>query len=154
MNRSWCFRNRKFCSSFIPNDYAVIGLPMRLTVSLIIGMVALAAILVYILNPCLFPGKIIVSVAPMVCNITLNPSCNFTVTVTDTSGSPISGATALVDGLGDAGMNTTDVYGHAVLQLTVHLEPGQHEGYLDVLVKAVCHETFSQNDMIKVIDLS
>ncbi|MFH1101194.1 MAG: hypothetical protein V1726_04060 [Methanobacteriota archaeon] len=154
MTKHRFFRNRKSVFPFIPNVSAVVGLPMRLTVSLIIGAVALAAILTYILNPCLFPGKIVVSITPMVYDITANTTLNMSVTVTETSGSPISGATVLVDGLGGAGANTTDIHGKTVIQLSVHLESGQHEGYLDVVVKAACHETFSQNDMIKVIDLS
>ena len=51
---------------FASDKNAVIGLPMRLTVSLIIGALALLFILSYILDPCLFPGKMVVTVNPMV----------------------------------------------------------------------------------------
>jgi hypothetical protein len=113
-------------TTFIKNEKAVLGLPMRLTVSLIIGTVALVAILSYVMNPCLFPDRMIVSVNPMV-NI------------------------VSIKGLTGIGANHTDENGKTIIQITVKLENGVNEGYLDVSVKAACHETFSQQDMIKIL---
>ncbi len=140
--------------SFLTNDAAVLGLPMRVTVSLIIGTVALAAILSYILNPCLFPARVVVSVTPPVQTITEETPINVTVHVSDTGGHPVNDATILIKGLGGVGTSTTNVLGNAVVTLNVSLEEGRHEGYLDITVKAACHESFIQEDMIKVIRAS
>lgn len=136
---------------FFTDDRAVMGLPIKVTVSLIIGSVALAAILVYILNPCLFPGKMIVSVTPLVHAIAEETSINITVSVTDFTGHPINDAIIRIKGLGSVGTNNTDVSGAAVVTVSVSLEDGQHEGYLDITVKAPCRESFVQDDMIKII---
>lgn len=143
----------KKSSNFINNDHAVLGLPMRLTVSLFIGTVALIAILSYILNPCLFPGNMIISVQPIVTTISGSEPENvtFTLYVNETDGHPLSGATVLIKGLGGAGADITDNNGRVVLQIQVQLEEGTDEGYLDVSVKAACHESFEHQDMIKIV---
>lgn len=138
---------------FIKNEKAVLGLPMRLTVSLIIGTVALVAILSYVMNPCLFPDRMIVSVNPMVHIVSGNNSTdtNITIYVNETNGYPIKNANVIIKGLTGIGANHTDENGKTIIQITVKLESGVNEGYLDVSVKASCHETFSQQDMIKIL---
>lgn len=138
---------------FIKNEKAVLGLPMRLTVSLIIGTVALVAILSYVMNPCLFPDRMIVSVNPMVNIVSGNNSTdiNITIYVNETNGYPIKNANVIIKGLTGIGANHTDENGKTIIQITVKLESGVNEGYLDVSVKAACHETFSQQDMIKIL---
>ena len=138
---------------FIKNEKAVLGLPMRLTVSLIIGTVALVAILSYVMNPCLFPDRMIVSVNPMVNIVSGNNSTeiNITIYVNETNGYPIKNANVIIKGLTEIGANHTDENGKTIIQITVKLESGVNEGYLDVSVKAACHETFSQQDMIKIL---
>ncbi len=148
------WRQRVGQSSFCIDERAVIGLPMRVTVSLIIGSVALAAILSYILNPCLFPSRMVVSVTPLVHTITEEATINTTISVTDSDGHPVNEATIRIKGLGGVGTNITNVSGKAVVSLTVSLEEGQYEGYLDITVKAACHESFVQEDMIKIIRVS
>jgi len=140
-------------TTFIKNEKAVLGLPMRLTVSLIIGTVALVAILSYVMNPCLFPDRMIVSVNPMVNIVSGNNSTdiNITIYVNETNGYPIKNANVIVKGLTGIGANHTDENGKTIIQITVKLENGVSEGYLDVSVKAACHETFSQQDMIKIL---
>ena len=141
-------------TKFTKNEKAVIGLPMRLTVSLIIGTVALAAILSYILNPCIFPNKMMITIHPMVNLIPENKNTaelNITIYANETDGKPIKDATITIKGLSGIGTNTTDEKGKTIIQITVTLENGINEGYLDVSVKAPCHETFSQNDMIKIV---
>jgi len=138
---------------FSNNEQAVLGLPMRLTVSLIIGTVALAAILAYISNPCLFPGKMVVTVSPMV-NATDggNPTeILYHINVTSPEGYPIYGAQVLIKGLSGVVANQTNARGYATVSITVQLEEGVNEGYLDVTVKAPCKETFSQDDLLKII---
>ena len=140
-------------TTFIKNEKAVLGLPMRLTVSLIIGTVALVAILSYVMNPCLFPDRMIVSVNPMVNTVSGNNSTdiNITIYVNETNGYPIKNANVIIKGLTGIGANHTDENGKTIIQITVKLESGVNEGYLDVSVKAACHETFSQQDMIKIL---
>jgi hypothetical protein len=138
---------------FVDNIDAVLGLPMRMTVSLIIGTVALVAILSYILNPCLFPQRMVVSVTPI---LTILPGADpenvtFTVYVNDTDGHPLQGASIIIKGLGGAGSGLSDKNGKAVIQTQVRLEGGIHEGYLDISVKAPCHTSFEHQDMIKVV---
>ncbi len=138
---------------FIKNEKAVLGLPMRLTVSLIIGTVALVAILSYVMNPCLFPDRMIVSVNPMVNIVSGNNSTdiNITIYVNETNGYPIKNANVIIKGLTGIGANHTDENGKTIIQLTVKLESGVSEGYLDVSAKSADHETFSQQDMIKIL---
>jgi len=140
-------------TTFIKNEKAVLGLPMRLTVSLIIGTVALVAILSYVMNPCLFPDRMIVSVNPMVNIVSGNSSTdiNITIYVNETNGYPIKNANVIIKGLTGIGANRTNENGKTIIQITVKLENGVSEGYLDVSVKAACHETFSQQDMIKIL---
>ena len=140
-------------TTFIKNEKAVLGLPMRLTVSLIIGTVALVAILSYVMNPCLFPDRMIVSVNPMVNIVSGNNSTdvNITIYVNEIDGYPIKNANVIIKGLTGVGANHTDENGKTIIQITVKLESGVNEGYLDVSVKAACHETFSQQDMIKIL---
>jgi len=140
-------------TTFIKNEKAVLGLPMRLTVSLIIGTVALVAILSYVMNPCLFPDRMIVSVNPMVNIVSGNNSTdiNITIYVNETNGYPIKNANVIIKGLTGIGANRTNENGKTIIQITVKLENGVSEGYLDVSVKAACHETFSQQDMIKIL---
>jgi hypothetical protein len=146
-------KSRRKHISFYENDQAVLGLPMRLTVSIIIGTVALIAILGYIMNPCIFPYKMIVSVTPMVITLSGDASGNlsFLVNVTEINGYPLRDASVIIDGLGGAGSGFSNDNGTAFVELTVCLESGRREGYLDVSVSAPCHETVALHDMIKIV---
>jgi hypothetical protein len=138
---------------FLSDTNAVLDLPMRLTVSLIIGGIALAAILGYMLNPCLFPGRMIISVSPMVEGIDFGgpENIDFTVTVTDSEGRGVSQASVIIVGLGGIGHGSTDGSGTVTIEVAnIMLEDGVFEGFLDVQVKAPCFESFSQRDMIKI----
>ena len=143
-----------FFSNFIKNKKAVLGLPMRLTVSLIIGVIALAAIISYISNPCIFPDKIIVTVNPMVNHISNGSNqanFNIDIYVKDSDGYSIKNALVIVKGLNGINSSYTDLNGKTVVNINVTLHESAYEGYLDVIVKVPCYETFSQNDMIKII---
>jgi hypothetical protein len=138
---------------FVKNDEAVLGLPMRLTVSLVIGTVALLAILSYIMNPCVFPQKMVVSVTPMVVVLSGNESENLTflVNITDSKGYPLRDASVLINGLGGAGSGFSNDNGAALIHLQVQMETGRHEGYLSVRVSSPCHESFEFQDMLKIV---
>jgi len=138
---------------FIKNDRAVLGLPMRLTVSIIIGTAAIIAILAFILNPCLFPGKMAVSIDPMVNIIDSGDSKDFDIdiVVRDVDGRPVVDALVIIKGLGDVGSDKSNANGQVTVPITATLQSGQNEGYLDITVKCSCFETFSQSNMIKVV---
>lgn len=136
------------------NNNAVLGLPVRLTVSLIIGAAALSLILFYILNPCIFPKKMVVSVDPMVNIIPIGKNqetFSIKVIVKDDKGYPVKEASILVKGLGDIVSNNTNKDGESYIEISPELDNGVHEGYLDIIIKAQCLETFSQINYIKVV---
>jgi hypothetical protein len=139
---------------FIKDEHGVLGLPIRLTVSLIIGTVALVGILSFILNPCLFPGKMIVVACPMVAQISGEEPSNVTILVCvhDMKNHPIQGATVILKGLGGAGSGVTNEKGNTTVQLQVHIPQGLHEGYLTLSVRsAACYEPYEQQDLIKIV---
>ncbi|HER45416.1 MAG TPA: hypothetical protein ENO12_01200 [Thermoplasmatales archaeon] len=146
-------QNKERC--FISNNHAVLGLPLRLTVSLIIGTIVLVSILSSVLNPCLFPQRMIVSVTPMITTLSGSSPENvtFIVFVNDTKGHTICNASVIVKGLGGAGSGFSDEAGRAIVHMQVQLQDGFYEGYLDILVKAPCYEPFEHQDIIKVIKL-
>ena len=140
--------------NLLKNNNAVIGLPVRLTVSLIIGAAALSLILFYILNPCIFPKKMVVSVDPMVNIIPKGKNqetFSIKVIVKDDEGYPVKGASILIKGLGDIASNNTNKDGLSYIEISPELDNGVHEGYLDITIKAQCLETFSQSKYIKVV---
>jgi len=148
------FKKTSRLRTIISNKYAVIGLPLRLVVSIIIGVAVLSFVIPFILNPCLFPSKMIVTIEPM---INIIPSgfdeydFSISVKVTDREGHFIKNANVLIKGLGDATSNLTDSNGKAILQIKPKLEKGVNEGYLDIVIKAGCMEKFSEENMIKII---
>lgn len=146
-------KNQKKKQYFLKNESAVLGLPMRLTVSLIIGTIALIAILSMILNPCLFPHRMMVTISPEVTTLqgSSPENVSFIVFVNDTDGFPLSGASVIVKGLGGAGSDVSDKNGKALVQLRVQLENGTYEGYLDISVKAPCHVSFEYHAIVKIV---
>jgi len=139
---------------FIKNEKAVLGMPMRLTVILIIGIIALIAILAFILNPCLFPKKMIVSAKQNINEISSGDEATFNIDfhVTDKNGNPIKNAKVIVTGLEGAGYGKTDNNGDTTVNIKVRLDPGRSQGFLDVKVKVdACFEEFHQKDMIAVV---
>ncbi len=137
----------------LKNNEAVLGLPMRLTVSLVIGSLVLVTLLSFIINPCVFPQKMIVTVEPMVVVLSGNHSENvtFRVNISERNGKPLSGASVIIKGLGGAGFGFSDKDGTALVRLQVKIEAGLHEGYLSVFVTAPCYETIQYQDMIKIV---
>jgi hypothetical protein len=134
------------------NEDAVVGLPLRLVVCLVIGMAALYSILGLMTQRDLIPRPMVVSVSPMF-GVVGNGSQNvsFVVSVQDAEGGGVDEATVLLSGLGGAGIARTNGSGAAVVALAVRLEPGVCEGYLDVGVTAVGRPRFVQESMVKVV---
>jgi len=146
-------KNRKKIHYFLKNESAVLGLPMRLTVSLLIGSIVLIAILSTILNPCLFPHRIMVTISPQVTIVKGSDPENvsFIVFVNDSDGFPLIGASVIVKGLGGAGSGFSDNDGKAIVNLEIQLENGTYEGYLDISVRAPCHVPFEYQAIVKVV---
>ena len=140
---------------FISNSQAVVDLPMRLTVGLIIGAIALVAILSYIFNPGLFVENMIVSSSSSVLSISGDDPVDLPelmITVSTSDGQAVFDAMVIVSGLGDVSAASTDANGVAVItDHTVQIKPGSYEGYLGIKVKAAGYETFDQSDMIKIV---
>lgn len=132
---------------------AVIALPMRMTVSIVIGAAALSCILFFIVSPCLFPEKITVNASPVVKKIaSRSETVSIDFEIKDKDGYPIKEANVRVIGLSGSGEGFTGGNGKTTVRLDVVLESGRSEGYLDVDVKAGgCYEDFVGNDMIKII---
>jgi hypothetical protein len=147
---------RKKKGYFIDNEHAVLGLPLRLTISLIIGSIVLLSILSTLLNPCVFPQRMIVTVTPMITTLPSNDpkDVTFTVFMKDTKGHAISGASVIIKGLAGAGCGFSDENGKATIQMQIQIQDGFYEGYLDISIKAACYEPFEQQDMIKIVKLS
>ena len=146
-------KNRKTILYFLKNESAMLGIPLRLTVSLIIGSFVLIAILSMMLNPCLFPHQILVTISPQVTIVHGSDPVNvsFMVFVNDSDGFPLSGASVIVKGLGGAGSGVSDHSGKTVVNLEIQLENGTYEGYLDISVKAPCHVPFEYQAITKVV---
>jgi flavin reductase (DIM6/NTAB) family NADH-FMN oxidoreductase RutF len=143
---------RWFKSSIRSDTFAVIDLPMRLVVSLIIGSVALGTIVSFMMQPCLFPRSLSVSIDPL--SLTINNTSSdvsFLVHVIDDANHPVSDALVIIKGNYDVASNMTDETGYCHLSLTVYLPDGISEGYLDVQIKASCKTTFDQKDIIRIV---
>ena len=138
---------------FVDNEDAVIGLPLRILVSLVIGMAALASIVSFMTSAGVFPQPLVVSVSPMLGTISGNGSQNvsFVVAVTDRNGHCIEAATVILSGLGGAGVGRTNASGRTWVQLPVFLKEGVWEGYLDVCVSAPPHPRYKQEAMVKIV---
>ena len=138
---------------FLVDEDAVIGLPLRIVVSLVIGMAALASIVSFMTSTGVFSQPLVVSVSPMLGTISGNSSQNvsFVVAVTDRTGHCIDAATVILSGLGGAGIGRTNVSGRTWVQLPVSLQEGVWEGYLDVSVSAPAHPRYRQEAMVKIV---
>lgn len=147
---------RKKKKGFFIDEHAMLGLPMRLTVSLVIGTIVLVSILSVLLNPCFFPQPMVVTVTPMITVLSGDDleNISFIVFVNDTKAHPLMGASVIIKGLGGAGSGFSNKDGKAVIQLQVSLEQGLYEGYLDISVKATCHNPYEQQGIVKVVKRS
>ena len=105
------------------------------------------------MNPCMFPSQMVVSVNPILNTIPGNqPSeLDIIVFVNDTDGYAIKDAIVLIKGLGGIGSNYTDENGETTINITVELAQSANEGYLDISVKAACHEKYIQDELIKIV---
>jgi hypothetical protein len=150
--------------SFWKNDDAVEGLPVRLIVVLVVGVIALAA-MVAALNG-FKPQKTLTAsvyeVGGKDGNMLMIPKAGFgpvehnwtcRVKVVDANGDAIEGASVIVHGLSGAGSDVTDRYGVAYLSKTnnVNLNSNQNSGYMTLEVSAPGYNTLRNENAIAVV---
>ncbi|HDN51240.1 MAG TPA: hypothetical protein ENG06_05650 [Thermoplasmatales archaeon] len=134
----------------ICDERGVLDLPLRLLVTLVVGAAALSIILYYIFTPCWFPEHLQVQWHPLVINA--DEEEKIVITVMDSHGNPVSRASVIVSGLGNASSNKTINNGTATLEIQCSLPSYRNEGYLDISVHAPgCYEKFFQENAIKVV---
>ncbi len=139
----------KLCNKFSRNNKAVIDMPLRLTVTIIIGTIALLAILGYMSTFSYLSEEIIVEVDTYTAQLKSNNS--FQITVTDAKGNPLPGSLVIIKGLEQLSSNTTDATGRTTLEVCCSLNATQSQGYLDMIVKPPDgYKDYLQEKIIKI----
>ena len=154
---------RRKGNDLLADERGVEGLPVRLIVVLVIGMVVLSAML-GILGE-LSPPR---TISAQVTQVNQQPgnllrvdsedvggdkawSC--TVEVRDSGGYPVVGANVLIYGLGAAGSGTTGEEGRVTMSHTnyVNLNSNQNRAYLTMEVDALGYQSYSNPNAIVVV---
>ena len=137
------------------NDRAVVSLPMRLIVSIVIGLAVLSAILSFLSNSNLSKPSMVVYVDPILCEVNSSSGLiNLSISVSSTtSGRPIKDAIVIVEGLNGFTSALTDSNGRTNISISITFPRYTREGYLDVTVKSPYYSTFHQEDTIRVIQI-
>jgi hypothetical protein len=150
--------------SLIKDEEAVEGLPVRLIVVLVVGVIALAAMVAAVngFKPQKSMSAAVYEVGGKEGNLLMIPKAgsgpaehNWTcrVKVVDARGDPVEGASVIVHGLSGAGSDVTDRYGVAYLSKTnnVNLNSNQNSGYMTLEVTASGYNTYKNENAIAVI---
>ena len=148
------------------NDSAI-ELPINIVVMLVVGMVALAALIAIIPPPtknmsvnidesgiqgsALKPGNtIIVDAATAVDSLVLEVK----ITATDPDGNPVRDANVVLRGLGGVATSTTDINGVATLitdTAQVKLGANQNEGTMDLTITANGFYDYDKTDAVMIV---
>ena len=149
---------------FLENEDAVEGLPVRLIVVLVVGVIALAAMVAAVngFKPQKMLSASVIEVSSKDGNMLLIPKTgvdmvehNWTcrVLVIDADGDPIEGASVIVHGLSGAGSALTDKNGEAYLTKTndVQLNPNQDSGYMTLEVTAPGYNNYKNENAMAVV---
>lgn len=149
---------------FWKNDDAVEGLPVRLIVVLVVGVIALAAMVAALngFKPQKSMSATVYEVGGKDGNMLMVPKAGFgpvehnwtcRVKVVDANGDPVEGASVIVHGLSGAGSDVTDRYGVAYLSKTnnINLNSNQNSGYMALEVSASGYSTLRNENAIAVI---
>ena len=149
---------------FINNEDAVEGLPVRLIVVLVVGVIALAAMVAALngFKPQKMLSASVVEVGGKDGNLLMitktgygpvenNWTCR--VQVIDANGNPVAGASVIVHGLSGAGGGVTDNKGIAYLTKTndVKLNANQNSGYMTLEVSAPGFNTYTNENALAVV---
>lgn len=150
------------------NDEKAMELPINIVVMLVVGMVALAALITIIPTPtkemsvfvegtALGGGSIQQGNSIIVsATVAENPfAVSAEIKVTDNDGNPVRDANVVLSGLGGAASSTTDINGIAVLttpsNARVRLDPNQNEGTMDLKIIADGFYDYEKKDAIMII---
>ena len=126
----------------------VLGLPLRMVVSIIVGGVALSTVLYFLSSSCIVPKELEVKWKPIVIN---NEKKNEITVSVFADGKAVRGANVIIMGLGNASSGKTDGEGEVTISFTPHMK-GRNEGYVDIRVTAQgCYKSFEEEDAIKVV---
>lgn len=139
--------------SFVGDDEATTGLPIRIVVLLIVGAVGLAVILSAIPKD-IVPktmSAVVTSGSIVDLNSVNSGSAQITVKVTDIDGSPVGDAYVMLSGLGGAGHNKTNAGGVTVIDDVGTLKLSGYEGYLKLTVKASGYRDYVNEYAVKVV---
>ncbi len=132
---------------------AVIDMPMKLVISLIIGSIALATIIGFITQSSIIPVPLYVTVQPTIASI--NDSVNisyFSIVIKDSSNhKAINQGLVIIKGTGIIAYNYTNKTGRCIIPVTINLENGINEIFLDVEVKALGYDYYVHENMIRII---
>lgn len=154
-------RERK---TLLKDDSAVEGLPVHLIVVLVVGVVALAAMVSAIngFKPQKTLSASVSSVNSKDGNLirisssgagSVEKTWNCTVKVTDDGGEPVAGASVIIHGLSGAGSAVTDKSGVARINNTnaIKLNANQNSGYMTMEVSAPGFYNYKNENAMAVI---
>ncbi|NPE29887.1 carboxypeptidase regulatory-like domain-containing protein [Methanococcoides sp. SA1] len=149
------------------NDERAIELPINIVVMLVVGMVALAALIAIIPPPTknmsvnideagLQGGSLSAGNTIIVDAVTAqNPlTVVVKITATDPDGNPVRNANAVLRGLGGVATNTTNINGETLLvTTTAQLQMGanQNEGTMDLTITANGFYDYEKKDSVMII---
>lgn len=149
---------------FIEDEMGVEGLPVRLIVVLVVGMIALSA-MVAAVNSFKPPRTLTAAVTEVsskdgnLLQISsagegaVEKTWTCYVNVTDDKGDPVSGASVILHGLGGAGSGMTNTKGVAYIKNTndIRLNPNQNSGYMTLEVNAPGFYQYKSENALAVI---
>jgi hypothetical protein len=154
-------RSRK---GFNDSEDGVEGLPVRLIVVLVIGVIALSAMVAAMnsFKPQKTLTAAVVEVSSKDGNLLqisnsgeglIKKTWTCYVNVTDDKGDPVSGASVIVYGLGGAGSGVTNTRGRAYISKTndIRLNPNQNSGYMTLEVHAPGSYQYKNENALAVI---
>jgi|Deesub1362A_J573_1020465.scaffolds.fasta_scaffold00160_46 hypothetical protein len=150
---------------FVSDEKAVEGMPIRLIIALIVGVVVLGAMVSAIgeFKPARTMSASVVktgandlsggNLIALRGSGEISSSFKAIVRVVDVDGNPVSGANVVISGLGGAGSNVTNSTGIAVIESAadIHLNENQNEGYLSIEVTASGFNNYRNDNAIKVV---
>jgi hypothetical protein len=149
---------------FKNDERGVEGLPVRLIVVLVVGVIALSAMVAAVNS--FKPQRTLTAAVAEVSSkdgnllqissagegsVTKTWTCY--VNVTDDRGDPVSGASVIVHGLGGAGSGVTNTKGVAYISKTndIRLNPNQNSGYMTLEVNAPGFYQYKNENALAVI---
>ncbi len=135
----------------VMRDNAVIGLPMRLLISIVVGGAVILTVNGFLNNIDLLPKTLSVTVSPIICYLDDNNIVNLSFQVSSRDGEPIANALVVVKGLNGLSYNRTNKHGVANISVTVNLPDDAYEGFLDVFVEATGYSKYEQKGLVRVV---